>query len=146
MFVAPCTHNTLPSQESPAKDKATTIQEKAACMRRGEASQSQRTGSQPSYISSLPIRVVFNERPFTSLHTPTYVCTWVFKWCNSVKHNVICGCTRIRTYVHASTDASRAHSDLISWRYVPVLKPVFALRGASFLAQFLCICGSQPRA
>ena len=55
--VAPCTHKTLPSQDSPAKDKATTIQEKAACMGRGEASQRQRTGSQPSYISSLPIRV-----------------------------------------------------------------------------------------
>ena len=66
-------HNTLPSQESPAKDKATTIQEKAACMRGGEASQSQRTGSQPSGINSLPIRIVLNEIPFTSLHTPTYV-------------------------------------------------------------------------
>ena len=75
--VAPCTHKTLPSQDSPAKDKATTIQEKAACMGMGEASQRQRSGSQPSYISSLPIRVVLNEIPFTSLHTPTYVRTWI---------------------------------------------------------------------
>ena len=105
MFVAPCMHNTLPSQESPAKDKATTIQEKAACMRSGEASQSQLTGSQPIHITSLPTRVVFNEIPFTSLHTPTFVRTWIriqmvqFSYVNIMSCGVVH--VYVRTYICA---------------------------------------------
>ena len=75
------------------------------------------------------------------IHLRTYVHGYVFKWCNSVKHNVMCGCTRIRTSVCSCFYRCITRAQRFNFLEVPVMKPVFALRGASFLAHFCAYAG-----